>query len=162
MNNLKNIFKTTALAAVAAIALAGCNNRAPFERLNAAVDSTQVELAKLNDTGIPSMTVSYDEITNSVVYNVAIDADLSLPEVEQNFKAQMPVMEAGIIQSLLMNDRFGLGKEIICAGADIKLELKGSQGGNLEAVIDNSKVLEAYDQVFGEGKAAELRASQND
>lgn len=151
-----------ALASVAAIALSACNNRAPFQRLQAAVDSTKVEMAQMNADGIPGLTVEYDEVTNTVVYTADVEADLSQPEVQQNFKAQMPLMEAAIIQDLLLKDTYGLGKEIICANANIKLELKGTQGGDLEAIIENSSVAEAYDAVFGQGKAAELRASQND
>lgn len=162
MKNLRNLLKCLGVAAIVSIAATGCNNRAPFERLNAAVDSTQTYFSELRAEGIPTASVKYDELTNTVVYMIEVDADLSTPETQQKFKAEMPVMEAGIISGLLTDDTYGLGKEIICADASIKLELKGNQGGNLEAIIENSKVLEAYDAVYGEGQAAALRASQND
>ncbi len=162
MKNLRNIFKGMALAAVAVIALSACDNKAPFLRLQAAVDSVQVEMAQHPMNGFKSLTINYDELTNTVVYTSELPVDLSDEATQQQFKAVIPVFESQLVSNLLTANEYNLGNEIICAEANIKLEFKGENGSNLETTVENSTILEAYDQVYGQGAAAKLRASQND
>lgn len=162
MKSLRNIFKSLAMAAVCCATLAGCNNKAPFQRLNAAVDSVQMHMNNNPVDGFKSLSISYDELTNTVVYTSELPADLSNPTVKENFQAIIPVMEAELISGLLTQNQYNLGNEIICAEANVKLEFKGEHDSNLETTIENATILEAYDKVHGEGAAAKLRASQND
>ena len=129
---MKRILGIIALALVMGMAFVGCNNRPPFEKLAAAVDSMNTELMMAPIGGAASASVKYDEITNTVKYTLNVPGIVDKATMDE---AADRLADSFVEQMALFNGN--LFDEIVAAKANVLLDFEGSMEGKYELLIEN-------------------------
>lgn len=146
---MKRILPAIAVAAICAAAFTGCNNKPPFEKLNAAVDSVNIEMQAERLTWCDSVSVKYDEITNTVKYTFVVPGMVDKDMVAEGAS----VFEDAFIEgNLVQHNRYGIGTEIVDANANVLITLRGQKGGEFEMLIENSRIADSYKAAHADEK----------
>lgn len=133
---MKKIFLLIVAAfAVCAVSLTSCNNKPPFVRLAAAIDSLNVKY------GTDERSVSYEEWENVVnfhkTYPGVIDGDAFAP-IAANIRERL-------LENLVVNNEYGIVTEIIDAHANVRIDIEGLNNTKYVVEIENKEISEAYD-----------------
>lgn len=136
---MKKILGLMVIALVLGIATVGCNNKPPFVKLQAAVDSLNTEMQSTPSAYADSCAISYDELTNTVKYTMVVDT-----VNHEEFQAVAPGLEDAFIGQLAGSDEYGLAKEIADAKANVLVEIVGKRGGKFEMMVETATFVGAY------------------
>lgn len=149
---MKKIFSIIIPIFIVAIIFSGCNNKPPFVRLAAAIDSVNMQNTEL--TGSDEKLISYDKWENQLKYHINypghVESDVFEP-IAEHFK------QLFLIQ-LISENPFGLATEILDAKADVVLEIKGERGGSYEVLITTDEIKEASDAFNATPEVADEQA----
>ena len=144
---MKRILGIIALAIAVGLAFTGCNNRPPFEKLAASVDSLNTYYTDAPMLHNDSTRVTYDEITNTVEFHMYAQGYIDKAQLE----AVSDRMADSFTDEMVRVNRFNFGKELLAAKANVLLDFKGSAGGEYQLLIEN-KAFQAQEDAYNVGK----------
>ena len=137
---MKRFSGIIAIAVVIIATLAGCNNKPPFVRLAAAVDSCNVAMQQNMPPFATSATVSYDEVTNAVKYEFTVPGEVD----KEMFGASAPMLQSQFVDIIAQSNDFNIAGLITEAKSNMLLDFKGSEGGEYEIMVENPTIAAAY------------------
>lgn len=143
---MKKIFYLFAILAVtAAVAMTGCHNRPPFALLQESVDSVNTYLGQQVPEGGISVSLYYDEVTNTVVFKYKLPNE----QMAEFTKDNIAFTEDVVLNEVLPNVPAELMKNIVDAKAAVMLEYTWPPKGRSEFRIEADKIAEAYKEFAG-------------
>lgn len=135
----KIILLLIAAFAVCAVSLTSCDNKPPFVRLAAAIDSINAQYERTHDTS--DKVVTYEKWENVVHFHISfpgvIDRDAFEP-IAANIKERF-------VENLVTDDEFGIATEILDAKANVIIDIEGMNDTKYEVLIVTNEIAEAYD-----------------
>lgn len=141
---IKTLLSSVAICLALALGSMSCNNKAPFERLHAAVDSVRMEAQQVEMPGVKSIDINLNEVTNCIDYTVEIDADLNQPNVKETFEALAPMMAEQLTYGIVSSNQYDIAHEMVENHTGMLFTFKGTQGGNFELPISAEDFEKAY------------------
>ena len=136
---MKKIFSIIILAVAVAVAFSSCDNRPPFVRLAAAIDSINAQYQQEHAT--KDKYITYDKWENELHFHVdfpgVIDADAFEP-IAENIRTRF-------LDELVTVDAFGVATEILDAKANVVLDIKGLNDTSYEILLVTNDIRAAYD-----------------
>lgn len=137
---MKKILSLIAAIAVAAVVFTGCNNKPPFVKLAAAIDSINAQYEQAY--GTKDKYVTYEKWENEVHFHIefpgVIDRDAFEP-IAANIKSRF-------LESLAVEDPFGLATEILDAKANVILNINGLNDTSYQVLIVTNEISAAVEQ----------------
>ena len=140
---MKRILAIIVIGAAAAAAFTGCNNKPPFERLAASVDSLNTVMQQKPVDYADSTSVNYDEVTNTVKYTFVLPGAV---DTAQMSASGLQFEQAFIMANVLGDPDFG--EKLVDANANIAVTFEGKEGGKFEYMIENKKIADTYRAIF--------------
>ncbi len=140
---MKRILAIITIGAAVAASFTGCNNKPPYERLAASVDSLNTVMQEKPVDYAESTSVSYDEVTNTVKYSFVLPGAVDT--------ARMSAGGAQFEQAFVMANVLGdpaFGEKLVEANANIAVTFEGKAGGKFEYLIENKSIAETYHAIF--------------
>lgn len=136
---MKKILSVIALATIIAVAISSCNNRPPFERLAAAVDSLNAQYEAIH--GTTEKAITYDQWENVVHFNtefpVVIEQEVFEP-IAANIKERF-------LKNLVTDNESDIATQIIEAKANVIINIHGINDTSYEVLITNNEIVAAND-----------------
>lgn len=140
---MKRILAIITLGAAVAASFTGCNNKPPFERLAASVDSLNTVMQEKPVDYAESTSVRYDEVTNTVKYSFVLPGAVDTAMMSAN-GAQFE--QAFVMANVLGDPSFG--EKLVEADANITVTFEGKEGGKFEYLIENKTIADTYHAIF--------------
>ncbi len=137
---MRRILGSIAIAITAAASFTCCNNRQPFAKLTAAVDSANVAMSRHPIGWCDSCHMTYDQTSNTVNYTIFLPGEIDSLLMDEG----KDLMEGSFLAALAQNAEYNLTGEIVDANADVTIEFKGAQGGEYTIPIAGQKVADAF------------------
>ena len=124
---------------VASVTLISCDNKPPYLRLAAAIDSLNAQYDRTHDT--KDKFITYEKWENQVHFHIEV------PVVIDNdaFEAQAENIKQRFLENLVTDDEFGIATEILDAKANIVIEIQGLNDTKYDVLIVTNEITEAYD-----------------
>ena len=149
---MKKIFGIAALMAIFALVFSSCDNKPPYVRLAAAIDSINAQYNLSHDTD--QNLVTYERFDNVVTFHFdypeRIEEDVFSPiaeHIKQNFLLQF-----------ITDDEFGVATEVIDAHSNVVIALKGLDDTKFDILIVNNEIVEAYEALHAAAGSPEAPA----
>ena len=136
---MKKIFGFIALVVALAATFSSCDNRPPYVRLAAAIDSLNAQYEQVNNT--KDKYITYEKWENVVHFHIdypaVIEAEVFEPiaaNIKENF-----------LRVLVTDDEFGIATEIIDAKSNIVIDIHGLNDTKYEVLIVTNEIIAAFD-----------------
>lgn len=137
---MKKILSIIAVALVFALSFSSCDNRPPYVRLAAAIDSLNAQYQEEHNTD--AKLITYDKWENELHFHTdfpgVIDSDAFEP-IAENIKELF-------LESLVTDNEFGIATEILDAKANVVIDIKGLNDTSYEILIVTNEITAAYDK----------------
>lgn len=139
---MRNFIPLLAVPFVAVSVITGCNNKPPFEKLVAAVDSVNTYYGEQPEMTAPDANLTYDKITNTVKFNYELPSQAAAEFYQDNI---------GVTEDIMLNDvlpeaPYSLLAAIVDAEANVMLAYDWKPDGHSEYLITADRVKEAYER----------------
>ena len=144
---MRKILSILAAAVIIAASLTGCDNKPPYVRLAAAIDSLNSQYGQAHNTSEEYIT--YEKWENVVHFNVDFPAVID----REAFEPVAANIKERFLDQLVADDEFGIATEIIDAKSNIVIDIHGLNDTSYEVLIVTNEVIEAYDRIHAEAEA---------
>ena len=136
---MKKILRVLILAGAIAVSFSSCDNRPPYVRLAAAIDSLNAQYESLHNTS--EKFITYEKWENVVHFNTEFPVVIE-PEVFEPVAANL---KERFLSNLVTDDEFGIATEIIDARANIVIDIHGLNDTKYEVLIVTNEIIAAFD-----------------
>lgn len=136
---MRKIFSIIALAAIVAISFSSCDNRPPYIRLAAAIDSLNTRYEQMNNT--KEKYITYEKWENVVHFHVDYPVVIE-PDVFEPIAANI---RETFLRDLVTGDEYGIATEIIDAKSNVVIDIHGMNDTKYEVLIVTNEIIAAYD-----------------
>lgn len=130
---MKKILGILAAVAILGSLGTGCNNKPPYARLAAAVDSARTAMAGAPTQFADSATVNFDELTNTVKYSLYLPGEVNKDIMD----AAADQLEATFVHNLITEDP-NMTNCILNDNANIVISFHGADKSSYEIMIENA------------------------
>lgn len=151
---MKKILSVIALAILVAVSFTSCDNRPPYIRLAAAIDSINARYEEQHNT--KDKYITYNKWENEVVFHEEYPGVIE-QEVFEPIAANMREM---FLSNLVSEDEYGIATEIIDAKSNIILYIRGLNDTKYEVLIVTNDIIAAYDAARAAEEAREEPAEE--
>lgn len=139
---MKKFLGFVSAVALTAALMTGCNNSGvPYRELADAVKDANEAAHQIQTLamGVDSTSIVYDELTNTVEYNIYLPGIINAETVG----AHAADLEDGFVRALVTDDEQGLCNPILNAKSNVRVNLRGQQDSKFEIEIENKTIADA-------------------
>ena len=149
---MKKILSVIALALAIAVSFTSCDNRPPYMRLAAAIDSLNNQYQE-SHPDVKEPLITYEKWENQVHFNVDFPGVIE----EEAFEPIANNIRERFLLQLVTDDEFYIATEIIDAKSNIVLDIHGLEDTKYEVLIVTNEIIDAFNAVHpAEGTEPEI------